>query len=354
MSKKFLSLILLLVLILGLSYFFSNPKSVNSIQNRTFFLSTSSINLSLQKQAELNYLTQLSNSTKVIIGQELGDFGWNEKNTRQNYYNIKNKLNITTKVIGFNLGWDEIVYPSLETLDLMVNFSAQGGIITFSMHPRNPVTKTNVGDRTSGEEAISRILVNITLEHEDWIKQMNIIADSFRYLEQHQVIVLFRPYHEMNGDWFWWGQRSREDYIQLWKQTHDYLTITKNLTNILWIYSPNVNIRGNNYLTDYYYPGNDYVDLINLDYYFDDSTQLNMNNSFTRVLKYHKPLVMEAGPGKNRDGSFNTAQYLDYKRQFPQIAYILLWNSWPGSKMSLVDTKNSNKLLQNERVIVLG
>jgi hypothetical protein len=41
--------------------------------------------------------------------------------------------------------------------------------------------------------------------HEKWRRQMDIVAEILKKVKETRIPVLFRPYHEMNGDWFWWG-----------------------------------------------------------------------------------------------------------------------------------------------------
>ncbi len=74
--------------------------------------------------------------------------------------------------------------------------------------------------------------------------------------------VIFRPWHEMNGNWFWWGKDNctPEEYIKLYRLTVDYMR-EKNLRNVLFAWSPDTK------LTMEYYPGNDYVDILGLDIY---------------------------------------------------------------------------------------
>ena len=82
------------------------------------------------------------------------------------------------------------------------------------------------------------------------------------------VPVIFRPWHENNGSWFWWGQKlcSDEEFKSLWNLLQDYL-VGRGLDNLLWSYSPNLD---GNWTTERFmarYPGNDRVTLIGEDAY---------------------------------------------------------------------------------------
>lgn len=76
--------------------------------------------------------------------------------------------------------------------------------------------------------------------------------------------VLFRPFHEMNGGWFWWGSHSEaftpEKYKQLYQLTVDYLR-EKEIDNVLYVWAPT-----SGYVFQYY-PGDEYVDVLGLDMY---------------------------------------------------------------------------------------
>ena len=109
--------------------------------------------------------------------------------------------------------------------------------------------------------------------------ELDLMASHLQTLQSAGVIVLFRPFHEMNGGWFWWGAQSDTspsvaEFVELWRYVHDYVVKQKQLTNILWVYSPensetvNVNYPwGLLKPTAFFYPGDSYVDVIGIDYY---------------------------------------------------------------------------------------
>lgn len=102
------------------------------------------------------------------------------------------------------------------------------------------------------------------------------------------IPIIFRPFHEFDGDWFWWGKSycTPEEYITVWKFTVDYLTITKNVNNMLFAYSPDKNFdTPSGYLSRY--PGDDYVDILGMDNYgnFNEGMMgLEMANSKLKVV----------------------------------------------------------------------
>jgi len=150
---------------------------------------------------------------------------------------------------------------------------SRGGVITFSWHMVNPVTG---GDSWDTVPTISGILPGAEA-HETYKNWLDIFAGFASTLtgEGGELIpIIFRPFHEHNGNWFWWGKgiNSEEDYIALWRFTVEYLRDEKGVHNLLWAFSPDrsrTNI--DNFKEDYFYgyPGDEYVDIIGLDNYWD-------------------------------------------------------------------------------------
>jgi len=100
------------------------------------------------------------------------------------------------------------------------------------------------------------------------------------------IPVIFRPYHEQNGDWFWWGRTrcTEEDYIDLWQLTVNYLRDTLRVHNLIYAFSPDGHHF--NSKAEYFgeYPGNDFVDILGVDYYF-------WNGSSELITKFQQRLV---------------------------------------------------------------
>ena len=88
---------------------------------------------------------------------------------------------------------------------------------------------------------------------------MDIIADYALALQAENIPVLYRPYHENSGGWFWWGAASTdvETYNALFRYTEDYLA-SKGVHNFIYVYSPNGPISSEEEY-EKRYPGDDYV-----------------------------------------------------------------------------------------------
>jgi mannan endo-1,4-beta-mannosidase len=147
-----------------------------------------------------------------------------------------------------------------------------GAILTMSMHMPNFETGGMYNDVTAG--AVRNVLPggkahDKLLAYLDTVAAFakNCVAEDGKYIP-----ILLRPYHELNGGWFWWGIRggSADEIRQLYRFTVEYLRDTKGVHSFLYAYSPNGPVTSaKSYLERY--PGDDYVDVLGFDYYCDDA-----------------------------------------------------------------------------------
>jgi len=166
-----------------------------------------------------------------------------------------------------------------EIKSLIKSTFKRGGINTISFHQDNPVTGNHAWDTTP---AVSQILPGGS-SHTKYLQRLDLLAEFMKDLKGDDgslIPVIFRPYHEHNGDWFWWGKGpcSEPDFIALWRYSVNYLKDEKNLHNLLYAFSPDRSrIKDPANTTEYLYgyPGDDYVDIIGLDNYFDLGSHWN-------------------------------------------------------------------------------
>lgn len=146
----------------------------------------------------------------------------------------------------------------------------RGGINTISWHADNPVSGGDAWDTTPAVRAI----VPGGSHHAAYQRSLARVADFFescRADDGSLIPLIFRPFHEHTGSWFWWGKdhTSNADYIALWRFTVDYLRKQRGFTQLLFAFSPG----GGDLRTvqDYLfrYPGDAYVDVMGVDHYYD-------------------------------------------------------------------------------------
>ncbi len=116
-----------------------------------------------------------------------------------------------------------------------------------------------------------------TALHDAWLTQVDRVADYLAQLRDAGIPVLWRPYHELNGVWFWWCNKpGPEGFTKLWRMMHDRYTNHHKLDNLLWVYNTNAPRDRENdeaFAYDLFYPGGEYVDILAADVYGNDYKQ---------------------------------------------------------------------------------
>ncbi|MEM6770607.1 MAG: glycosyl hydrolase [Bacteroidota bacterium] len=152
--------------------------------------------------------------------------------------------------------------------DWMLEVDRRGGINTVSWHMDNFL---NGRDSWSVGLPVVRAILPGGTAHAIYLRKLALFADFARSLQapgrDQPIELVFRPFHEHTGNWFWWGEKhcSQDEYVALWQFTHHYLTGEEGLTNLLWAYSPDRFRDKAHYLERY--PGDAYVDVLGLDEY---------------------------------------------------------------------------------------
>ncbi|MFE4711213.1 glycosyl hydrolase [Paenibacillus sp. NPDC056722] len=147
-----------------------------------------------------------------------------------------------------------------------IRWYQSGGIVALTYHAHLPGTApawSNVSMNLSNAE-FDKYVTPGTPQNAALLADLDDVALSLRKLADAGVPVLWRPYHEMNGGWFWWGRKSK--FITLWNLMFDHFTKTHKLNNILWVWSPNADGDGVE-AQEAYYPGGARVDILALDIY---------------------------------------------------------------------------------------
>ena len=220
----------------------------------------------------------------------------------------------------------------------------QGGLVTISAHLYNPANEHRGGLRDKGVD-LEELLKSDSEVHRRWMFELDQMADGLQELKAAGVVVLWRPFHEMNGDWFWWCAKDPAVFAKVWQHMFDYYTKTKGLDNLLWVYSPN---HGRSPAK--YYPGDAFVDLVGLDAYTDFVDRKNIHG-FDEVIALGKPFgFTEFGPGGSHGatGDYDYRRFLEgVQKNFPQTCFFMCWNA----KWSLAANHNCKELLDNPAIV---
>ena len=316
-SLKKISLYTLLIAVIACN---SNkkdkPEEIKEVDKK---VSTSAENL-------LHNIKLISQKGFAIGHQDATSYGlgWNYRNdTLQIKSDIQTVVNDFPAVFGFDIGHlelgnthnlDSVSFNHMRTL--MLDAYKKGGIITVSWHLDNP---TSGGDSWDKTPAVSDIISG-GKHHEkykEWVAQ---IADFFKSVtvDKEPIPIVFRPFHEMNGGWFWWGEGncSAEDYKTLWKETVNLLRNEHKLDNLLYAYSPNKLNPNDDYLK--YYPGDEYVDMLGIDIYDFDNA-----DDYIKSLKHDLAIVKQIATEKQMPYAFTETgnETLNTPNWFTEVLY---------------------------------
>ena len=276
-------------------------------------------------------------------------------------------------VMGFDLGG--IVVGDLTNLDsvpfqrihdVLIAHHERGGIVTLSWHPRNPLTGGTAWDISDSTTVASVLPGGDQFEKfQTWMQRVGDFIETLKTKDGQRVPTIFRPWHENNGSWFWWGQKlcSDNEYQSLWCLLQDNLKM-RGFSNLLWSYSPNLDGQWTEERFLKRYPGNDRVTLIGEDAY-QWGTEEDFKRDVTADLKFlsdfaqknHKLLALtECGLKNMPDSTWWTRVLKPVMDQYP-ICYFLLWRNYKeeyfGPSPELPCAADFKKLYEAENVLFL-
>ncbi len=280
-------------------------------------------------------------------------------------------------VMGFDLGGIEVgdeknldSIPFTRMREEILAHIERGGIVTLSWHPRNPLTGGTAWD-VSDKSTVRSILPggDQHLKFLGWMRNVTRFISSLRVEYGKPVPIIFRPWHENNGSWFWWGEQNctQEEFHALWCMLQDYM-LHNGMENIVWSYSPNYSARLTEEEFLKRYPGNDRVDIIGLDAYQwtvaeEDAFVKQLNDNLTVLCNYaadNDKLVAltECGMKKLDDPTWWTRVLKKQLDKYP-ILYFLVWRNAGTHEYygPVPDTNNGkyfNKLYNADNTLFLN
>ncbi len=308
------------------------------------------------KETILAYLDHLIGNDQVVAGQHCGD-GPDQINAYYQEYvgRLAGQTNRYVGLIGADLGY----FPSVKyPVNTLIDHWNEGGLVALSWHADNPFIDgyDSYWNTVDGKEKIQlRSLLKNADESQvksNYRNELDRVAKALQELKSAGVAVIWRPFHEMNGDFFWWGinaynneQTNVGDFKALWKDLYNTLTYDYGLDNLIWTYSV-IPFHGWNAKVTAYYPGSDYVDLVGMDYY-----------GITPDFPGHKELkslgktvvMSEAGPKDSGYGQWDELQLVNALKG--KAAYFLQWHSWEGAEVAIKDNRKANYMMNSKKVI---
>lgn len=254
---------------------------------------------------------------------------------------------------GFDFGFSERntldgINFRQRSIDAAISQYIEGTIITFMWHAApptmdEPVTfKKGIQSKLTEEQWNELFTPNTPLNLR-WRSQVDVIAFYLKQLRDARVPVLWRPYHEMNGDWFWWGKRpGKNGYKKLYIMLFDRLVNYHKINNLIWVFNANeMNVNIDPY--DQFFPGSEYVDILATDVYRKNFQQLDYDTLLK--LANGKPIAL---------GEVGKMPTSDLLKSQPCWVWFMTWSERVISGNSVDELKaiySADNTLTREKVL---
>ncbi|WP_328801618.1 glycosyl hydrolase [Paenibacillus sp. LX16] len=214
----------------------------------------------METEALMGYLVDVYGD-KILSGQHtLEDAQWIKDQTG------KYPAMLSTDMMDYSPSRVEHGATSTE-VDKAIQWAKEGGIVTFVWHWNAPKGLHDI----PGKEWYRGFYTEATTfdvqyalnhpESEEYqliLRDIDAIAAQLKRLQDAHVPVLWRPLHEAEGRWFWWGAQGPDSAKQLYRIMYDRLTHYHHLNNLIWVWNSE---------SPEWYPGDDVVDIVSVDIY---------------------------------------------------------------------------------------
>jgi mannan endo-1,4-beta-mannosidase len=299
-----------------------------------------------ETKALFKSLGKLSKKHTLFGHQHATEYGhgWHGDKDRSD---VKSVTGSHPAVIGVDLmGFtgrpaEQIAKTKDELRQNVIDTYNRGGVTTVAWHFANPVSGGgfNWVDSISlpavkmiipGGEAHEKYK-SILMEIGEWAKSVKASGGTI-------VPMIFRPYHEFDGGWFWWGKPhcTREEFISLWQFTVSYLRDVVGVHNFIYAFSPDNKFRTEAEFLERY-PGDEYVDMVGMDNYGDmgrnryalDTAALKLKIVSDFALKAGKLAAFtETGLESIPNATWWTETLLKVMKSHKmRLAYVLVWRN---------------------------
>ncbi len=236
--------------------------------------------------------------------------------------------------------------PAMRGLDFMNNdfdgvverariWDAKGGLVTICWH--TGVKSSGYQESLDEEPDFDKLFTEGTDEYEELMKSWDKAAKALQQLQEADVTVFWRPFHEFNGSkdgsWFWWGKGGADNFVKLWRLMYDKFTDEYGLNNLIWVLGYTGDIM------DGWYPGDDYCDIIGSDNY-DGTTNVNAWEKLSKVAD--KPMAF------HECGNIPSAEkFIEDKAVW---SWFMIWHT---DTLTQNDVENLNAIYNSDLVITL-
>ena len=233
----------------------------------------------------LQYLHQTAGHG-IITGQHT------QTNPMEELTHIRNVTGKSPKLVGFellayspNINYENAddeclteVYENKGTVDTALKWAKEtNGIVAFWFHWFSPIGGQDKSFYTENTEFDpANVLIEGTPERDAFYRDMDVIAKELKRFQDENIPILWRPFHECDGTWFWWGRSGIEVTKQLYLLMYEYFTDVHHLNHLLWVWNA-IKPEG--------YPGDEFVDVLSLDIYLPEYEATDYRKDYEELIR---------------------------------------------------------------------
>ena len=242
-------------------------------------------NASEKAQKLLNYLSETAGKA-IVTGQHT------QTNPMKEIGYIREKTGKEPLLRGFemlayspNINYADAseeclteVYENRGTMETALKWAKEtDGIVTLTFHWFSPIggrDKSFYAKNTNFDA--EKILVEGTPERAAFYHDLDVIAGELQKFREADIPILWRPFHEADGEWFWWGAKGAAVAMKLYRLMFDYFVSVKRLDNLLWVW---------NCAAAEAYPGDDFVDIVSVDIYLQKYEKNDYHEQYEQLVQ---------------------------------------------------------------------
>jgi mannan endo-1,4-beta-mannosidase len=254
------------------------------------------VNKNATKSAKelLEYLVDTAGNA-IITGQHTQTIPMEEYNL------IHDLTGYYPKLVGFellsyspNINYDDAdeeclteIYENRNTLEKAMEIAeTTDSILCFCFHWFSPIGGRDKAFYSKNTDFDARkVLVEGSPERQAFYSDLRVIAELLMPFKEKDIPILWRPFHEVEGTWFWWGAQGGEVAKELYKLQYDLFVNEFHLDNLLWVWSSP---------TRESYPGDEYVDVIGWDIYLPEKKPTDYADYYSKLTDYTAPHKVHA------------------------------------------------------------
>nr|WP_312019217.1 glycosyl hydrolase [Bacillus cereus] len=332
--------VIILILVLGVGYL-KTKESFRGYES----LDKNLVNPNATKEtrALINYLADHYGKNVLAGQQDISGVKWLEKNVGRK-----------PAVVGFDFYSNspaiagEVDKEHTQQVEEAIEWEKQGGIVTFCWHwvaPKNLIYTEGKDWKKGFYTDITKFDVKYAMDHpesEDYkllLRDIDAIALQMKKLQKAGVPVLFRPLHEAEGTWFWWGAKGPESAKKLYILMFDRLTNYHKINNLIWVW---------NSVSKEWYPGDKYVDIVSYDSYLSPGDYYPQSTQYDNLVSLVQDKKMVA---LSENGPIPNPEFL-MKKQI-RLSWFLTWKGKFLNDGSHNDIDHLKKVYNSPYVITL-